>query len=128
VNPSVDKKPKVRKLTPAQLAQKKKDEIYLANLAKYRAEQAKKNKEAALKAARTSYAQSEMPDLYGLSLRRTMEICAQRGIIPTVQGHGAFVLKQSPAPGTKLTENSTCTVWLTDTLPAVETDLQPPKE
>lgn len=121
-------KEKPRKLTPAQLAQKKKDDIYLANLAKYRAEQAKKHQEAALKAARTSYAQSEMPDLYGLSLRRTMEICAQRGIIPTVQGNGAFVLKQSPAPGTKLTENSTCTVWLVDSLPTVEDELQPPKE
>ena len=34
-----------RKLTPAQLAQKKKDEIYLANLARYRAEKAKKEQE-----------------------------------------------------------------------------------
>jgi len=123
------KKVKERKLTPAQKAQREKDAIYLANLAKYRAAQAKKAQEekeamekeraARLGKARDLNARDVMPDLYGLSLRRTIEICAQRGIIPSIQGSGAFVLRQSPEPGTKLSEHSRCTVWLTDTPPVV---------
>ena len=58
-----------------------------------------------------------MPSLAGLSLRRTIEICASRGIIPTIKGSGTFILRQSPAPGTKLSGESSCTVWLTDTPP-----------
>ncbi len=112
-------------LTPAQLAQKKKDAIYLANLAKYRAEKAKKERERAQKLAGKTLADTTlMPNLQGLTLRRTIEICVARGIIPTMEGSGTFVLKQSPAPGTRLTDDSTCTVWLTDTPPSSQT--QPP--
>ena len=118
---------KPRKLTPAQLAQKKKDEIYLANLAKYRAAQQAK-KEAEEKAKRQKEGKPDfnapdvMPDLVGLSLRRTTEICVKRGLMPNIEGTGAFVFRQSPAPGTKLSEHSQCTVWLSDIppLPATE--------
>ena len=119
------KKEKPRKLTPAQLAQKKKDEAYLASLAKYRAAKAKK---AAEEKARKNKEEGKpdynspdvMPDLVGLSLRRTTEICVKRGLMPNIEGTGAFVLRQSPAPGTKLSEHSQCTVWLTDTPPFPE--------
>jgi cell division protein FtsI (penicillin-binding protein 3) len=114
------KKEKPRKLTPAQLAQKKKDDIYLANLAKYRAAQAKKAQEEAAKEHKEKpdlSAPDVMPDLVGMSLRRTTEICAQRGLMPNIEGMGAFVLRQSPPPGTKLSEHSQCTVWLTDIPP-----------
>ena len=121
------KKEKPRRLTPAQLAQKKKDEIYLANLAKYRAaQQAKKEAEEKArqkKEGRPDYsARDVMPDLVGLSLRRTTEICVKRGLMPNIEGAGAFVLRQSPAPGTKLSEHSQCTVWLTDIPPLPETE------
>ena len=107
-----------RKLTPAQRAQRKKDAIYLANLAKYRAEKAKKERERAQKLAGKAIADNTlMPNLQGLTLRKTIETCVARGIIPTMQGNGTFVLKQSPPPGSRLTEDSTCTVWLTDTPP-----------
>ncbi|MBQ4615656.1 MAG: PASTA domain-containing protein [Mailhella sp.] len=124
-------KEKARKLTPAQLAQKKKDEIYLANLAKYRAAQAKKAQELEEKEnaeKRDLNSRDVMPDLVGLSLRRTIEICAQRGIIPSIQDAGAFVFKQSPAPGTKLSEHSRCTVWLTDIPPVDEAEDKTEKE
>ncbi|MBQ4076225.1 MAG: transpeptidase family protein [Mailhella sp.] len=117
------KKEKPRKLTPAQLAQKKKDEIYLANLAKYRAEQAKKAAEEAAKEKKEKpdfNAPDVMPDLVGMSLRRTTEVCAKRGLMPNIEGAGAFVLRQSPPPGTKLSEHSQCTVWLTDIPPLPE--------
>ena len=58
----------------------------------------------------------------GLSLRRTTEICVKRGLMPNIEGAGAFVLRQSPAPGTKLSEHSQCTVWLTDIPPLPETE------
>ena len=60
-----------------------------------------------------------MPTLRGLTLRKTIETCVARGIVPTMEGSGTFVLRQSPPPGTPVTDDSTCTVWLTDTpLPA----------
>ena len=114
-----------RKLTPAQEAQRRKDEIYLANLARYRAEKAKKEQEKEGPAAAPSFDPNDrtlMPGLAGLSLRRTIEICAARGIIPTIKGSGTFVLRQSPAPGTKLSAESSCTVWLTDTPPEPATE------
>lgn len=108
-------KEKERKLTPAQRAQRKKDAVYLANLAKYRAEKARKEREQAKKLSGTPSAGiGLMPDLRGFSLRRTIEVCAARGIIPSIEGNGTFVLKQSPAPGSRLNNDSTCTVWLTD--------------
>ncbi|MBR6624635.1 MAG: PASTA domain-containing protein [Mailhella sp.] len=119
------KQEKPRKLTPAQLAQKKKDDIYLANLAKYRAAQAKKAQEEAAKEHKEKpdfNAPDVMPDLVGMSLRRTTEVCAQRGLMPNIEGMGAFVLRQSPPPGTKLSEHSQCTVWLTDIPPLPETE------
>jgi len=115
------KKEKPRKLTPAQLAQKKKDEIYLANLAKYREAQEKKKAQALAAMQKTDkpdYSSPDvMPDLVGMSLRRTTEVCAKRGLMPNIEGMGAFVLRQSPPPGTKLSEHSQCTVWLTDIPP-----------
>ena len=111
-----------RKLTPAQKAQQEKDAIYLANLAKYRAEKAKKAREAAIKTLSSSTDGPVMPDLYGLSLRRTIEVCAAKGLIPAIEGSGAFVLKQSPPAGSPLDEESTCTVWLTDTPPPSESE------
>ncbi|MBP3731078.1 MAG: PASTA domain-containing protein [Mailhella sp.] len=112
---------KQKKLTPAQRAQQKKDEIYLANLAKYRKDQEKKQKaERKTAAAPASDPAGFMPDLCGLSLRRSMEACAQRGLIPQVKGSGTFVVRQSPAPGSKLQKSSTCTVWLSDKAPVKE--------
>jgi len=105
----IKKQPK--KLTPAQLAQKKKDEIYLANLAKYRAAQAEKSRQEQRKALE-DYGPGEMPDLMGLSLRRTLEICVQRGIIPTVLGSGPVIVKQTPSPGEPVTKGGTCSLWL----------------
>ncbi len=129
-NAAVKEKPKPeapKKLTPAQLAQKKKDEIYLANLAKYRAAQAKKaaEEQSRQNPDKPDYsARDVMPDLVGLSLRRTTEICAERGLMPNIEGAGAFVFRQSPAPGTKLSEHSQCTVWLTDIPPLPETHVR----
>lgn len=121
--------PVERKLTPAQEAQRKKDEIYLANLARYRAEQNKKlEKERDAAPSFDPNDKTLMPDLCGLSLRRTIEICATRGLIPAIKGSGTFVLRQKPAPGTKLSGESTCTVWLTDTLPEPEPATGPTKE
>jgi cell division protein FtsI (penicillin-binding protein 3) len=42
-----------------------------------------------------------VPDLRGKSVRFAMEIYARQGIIPSVQGSGAFVKKQKPAAGAK---------------------------
>ena len=113
-------KAREEKLTPAQKAQREKDAIYLANLAKYRAEKAKKERERAQKLAGQAMAdRTIMPNLRGLTLRKTIETCVARGIVPTMEGSGTFVLRQSPPPGTPVTDDSTCTVWLTDTpLPA----------
>ncbi len=108
-------------LTPAQKAQREKDAIYLANLAKYRAEKARKERERAQKLAGQALADhTVMPNLQGLTLCKTIEICVARGIVPTMEGNGTFVLRQSPAPGTSITDDSTCTVWLTDTPPSAE--------
>ena len=112
---------KERALTPAQREQRKKDAIYLANLAKYRAEKARKERERAQKMAGKALADNTlMPNLQGLTLRKTIETCVARGIIPTMEGSGTFVLRQSPAPGSRISEDSTCTVWLTDTPPDSE--------
>lgn len=113
-------KAKEEKLTPAQKAQREKDAVYLANLAKYRAEKARKERERARKLAGQAMAdRTIMPNLRGLTLRKTIETCVARGIVPTMEGSGTFVLRQSPPPGTPVTDDSTCTVWLTDTpLPA----------
>lgn len=97
--------------------QRKKDEIYLANLAKYRAAQAKKAQERQKEKA----ASGIMPDIVGMSLRRAMETCATFGLIPSIAGEGSFIVKQDPAPGKSLGEESSCTVWLSDDLPSVET-------
>ncbi len=118
-----------KKLTPAQKAQRKKDAIYLANLAKYRAEKAKKERERAQKMAGKVMADNTlMPNLRGLTLRKTIETCVARGIVPTMQGSGTFVLRQSPPPGSRITDDSTCTVWLTDTPPFSEAETPPSKE
>ena len=118
-----------KKLTPAQKAQRKKDAIYLANLAKYRAEKAKKERERAQKMAGKAMADNTlMPNLRGLTLRKTIETCVARGIIPTMQGSGTFVIRQSPPPGSRITDDSTCTVWLTDTPPFSEAETPPSKE
>ncbi|HJD96274.1 penicillin-binding protein [Mailhella massiliensis] len=118
-----------RALTPAQREQRRKDAIYLANLAKYRAEKARKERERALKMAGKALADNTlMPNLQGLTLRKTIETCVARGIIPTMEGSGTFVLRQSPAPGSRISEDSTCTVWLTDTLPHSETSPSAAKE
>ena len=119
-----------RKLTPAQLAQRKKDAIYLANLAKYRAEKAKKERERAQKMAGKASASgvNVMPNLRGLTLRKTIETCVARGIVPTMEGNGTFVLRQSPPPGTRIPDDSPCTVWLTDTPPLSEAKTPPSKE
>lgn len=120
---------KERKLTPAQKAQREKDAIYLANLAKYRAEKARKERERAQKLAGKSMIDNTvMPNLRGLTLRKTIETCVARGIIPTMEGSGTFVLRQSPPPGTRLTDDSTCTVWLTDTPPFSEAENPSSKE
>ena len=112
---------KERALTPAQREQRRKDAIYLANLAKYRAEKARKERERAQKMAEKALADNTlMPNLQGLTLRKTIETCVARGIIPTMEGSGTFVLRQSPAPGSRINEDSTCTVWLTDTPPDSE--------
>lgn len=120
---------KERALTPAQREQRRKDAIYLANLAKYRAEKARKERERAQKMAEKALADNTlMPNLRGLTLRKTIETCVARGIIPTMEGSGTFVLRQSPAPGSRINEDSTCTVWLTDTPPDSETSPSAAKE
>ena len=120
---------KERALTPAQREQRRKDAIYLANLAKYRAEKARKERERAQKMAGKALADNTlMPNLRGLTLRKTIETCVARGIIPTMEGSGTFVLRQSPAPGSRINEDSTCTVWLTDTPPDSETSPSAAKE
>ncbi len=116
---SKEKQPAQKKLTPAQLRQKKKDEIYLKNLEAYREQQNKKLKEKSRKdKAPSENIQGLMPDLYGLSLRKSMETCAQYGLIPAVRGNGALVVRQQPPAGAKLSKNSSCTVWLSDQAPA----------
>ncbi|WP_294446339.1 PASTA domain-containing protein, partial [uncultured Mailhella sp.] len=71
---------------------------------------------------------SLLHNLRGLTLRKTIETCVARGIIPTMQGSGTFVLRQSPPPGSRITDDSTCTVWLTDTPPFSEAETPPSKE
>ena len=110
-----------KKLTPAQLRQKKKDEIYLKNLEAYRNKQKKKldqtNKGNEKNQAQLDTASQLMPDLCGLSLRKSMEACARHGLVPSVKGSGAIVIRQQPAKGAKLPKNGACTVWLSDQLP-----------
>ncbi len=107
----------VKKKPSVNPEQRKKDEIYLANLARYREAQAKK----AQKRQKGKDAPGIMPDLAGMSLRRAMETCAALGIIPSIAGEGSFVVKQYPAPGITLVEDSSCTVWLTDDFAPRET-------
>jgi cell division protein FtsI (penicillin-binding protein 3) len=40
-----------------------------------------------------------VPDFSGMPLRRAVEILAQKGIVPKLEGQGLVVNKQSPAPG-----------------------------
>ncbi|MHC1789890.1 penicillin-binding protein [Solidesulfovibrio sp.] len=40
-----------------------------------------------------------VPDFSGMPLRRVVEILAQKGIVPRLEGQGLVVSKQSPAPG-----------------------------
>ncbi len=103
-----------KKLTPAQVAQKKKDEIYRANLAKYRAAQEEKKLLAQKKQAVAEAHSGVMPNLKGLSLRRAMEVCSAIGIIPSAEDNGSFVIKQFPSPGSRIEEGVSCTVWLCD--------------
>lgn len=109
-----------KKISSVNPVQRKKDEIYLANLAKYRAAQAKKARQQ----QKAQAAAGIMPDVQGLSLRRAMEACAELGILPSVSGEGSFVVKQDPAPGASLGESTSCTVWLSDTPAAMETSLK----
>ncbi len=107
--------PAPKKLTRAQLAQQKKDEIYLANREKYRLEKERRQREnpAVAKASQVPVS-SAMPDLCGLTLRKSIEACAQLGIVPAVKGSGAIVVRQSPPPGSKFQKNTPFTVWLAD--------------
>ncbi len=41
----------------------------------------------------------KVPDLLGMPLRRAVEILASKGIIPSLQGDGLIVSKQTPQPG-----------------------------
>ncbi len=104
-----------KKLTRAQLAQQKKDEIYLANREKYRQEKERRQleKSGAAKKEERKVA-GAMPDLCGLTLRKSMEACAQLGIIPSVKGSGAVVVRQSPPAGSKFHKDTSFTVWLAD--------------
>ncbi len=112
---SKEKQDLQKKLTPAQLRQKKKDEIYLKNLEAYR-NQKNKKAEAANKNGKQpgDPPANVMPDLCGMTLRKSMETCAKFGLIPSVKGNGAIVIRQQPPAGAKLLKNGACTVWLSD--------------
>ncbi|UZP67290.1 penicillin-binding transpeptidase domain-containing protein [Desulfovibrio mangrovi] len=59
---------------------------------------------------------STVPDVRGKSLRWAVEAFARKGIIPTLQGEGLFVKKQSPQPGTPWSKNGSqkYILWLSE--------------
>ncbi|MFP4516093.1 MAG: penicillin-binding protein [Desulfovibrionales bacterium] len=61
-------------------------------------------------------AEGMMPDLRGMSLKEAMEILATQGIVPTLEGSGIYIERQSPAPGSRKPKDGQrdCRLWLTD--------------
>lgn len=59
---------------------------------------------------------SEVPDFTGWSIRKTLELLGNNGIIPDLRGHGVFVTKQSPDPGQLWShvQDSQWVLWLGD--------------
>ncbi|MCQ2444249.1 MAG: penicillin-binding protein 2 [Mailhella sp.] len=91
--------PKTKPLTAAQKARQEKDAAYLESIARYREQKAAKERKAGKIPAKDTPL-SSMPDLAGMSLRKAMEVCARHGVVPELQGDGAFVSKPSPPPPT----------------------------
>ncbi len=52
-----------------------------------------------------------MPNLVGLSLRKSLRLMQMKGVKVRITGAGA-VVSQSPLPGAKLDRNTTCTLYL----------------
>ncbi|MDZ7758908.1 MAG: penicillin-binding protein [Desulfovermiculus sp.] len=59
-----------------------------------------------------------VPDLYGLPLRKALEMLAEYGVMPKLEGQGVVVTKQSPAPESDPGDvrEREWILWLSDTL------------
>ncbi|MBU1001986.1 MAG: PASTA domain-containing protein [Proteobacteria bacterium] len=58
-------------------------------------------------------ADSTVPDVVGLSLRRAIEILAAAGTVPDLEGEGVVVRRQEPRPGGSWpTGDKRCVLWL----------------
>lgn len=53
-----------------------------------------------------------VPDVRGLTLRRAVEVFAHRGVVPTIQGKGTVVSRQTPKPGRPWSDKHAVTIWL----------------
>ncbi len=55
-----------------------------------------------------------VPDVRGMSVRAAFEVMAGQGVVPVVQGQGAMVVRQEPAPGSNWPEDARgqCVLWL----------------
>lgn len=62
----------------------------------------------------------EVPDVIGQSVRRAVEMFARQGLVPTVKGEGARVVRQTPAPDVRWKEKheapQECVIWLSDSV------------
>jgi len=60
---------------------------------------------------------AEMPDLSGRSLREATIMLSQMGLVHRIQGRGALVGSQNPAPGEEVRPGSLCSLTLTEERP-----------
>ncbi|MDR0239966.1 MAG: PASTA domain-containing protein [Deltaproteobacteria bacterium] len=64
---------------------------------------------------KTPYADNQVPDVVGKSVRMAVEAFASRGIVPVIRGEGQKVVRQSPEAGTHWPANqekTECVLWL----------------
>jgi cell division protein FtsI (penicillin-binding protein 3) len=61
-----------------------------------------------------------IPDLCGLSLRRAMEVLAEKGIMPRLKGEGVVIIKQRPKTKSDLQQpgEREWVLWLSNSYPA----------
>jgi cell division protein FtsI (penicillin-binding protein 3) len=65
------------------------------------------------KAAQAKIRADLVPEVIGMGLRGAVEVFASRGIVPTINGRGGFVVRQFPEAGSPWPEErGDCAIWL----------------